>query len=71
MPFAVTINEQLRSVIAAGRRVSLSESDGPINGERAQNAESCATVRYGQQHRLSEQICRLFGCWRASPEVLY
>jgi len=45
VPFAVTINEQLRSVIAAGRRDSLSESDGPINGERAQTAQSCATVK--------------------------
>ena len=45
MPFAVTMNEQLRSVIAAGRRDSLSESDGPINGERAQTAQSRATVK--------------------------
>jgi hypothetical protein len=46
VPFAVTINGgQLRTVIAAGRRVSLSESDGPINGERAQTAEICATVK--------------------------
>ena len=45
MPFAVTINEQLGSVITVGRRISLSESDGPINGERAQTAESSATVK--------------------------
>jgi hypothetical protein len=43
VPFAATVKEQLRSVIAAGRRVSLPESDGPINGEREQTAESCAT----------------------------
>jgi len=45
VPFAVTTNEQLISVIAAGRRASLSESDGPINGERAQTVERCATVK--------------------------
>ena len=45
MPFADTVNEQLRYVIAAGRSDSLSESDGPINGERAQTAQSRATVK--------------------------
>ena len=52
MPFAVTIKEQLRYVIAAGRRVSLSESDGPINGERAQTAESCATVKWTSRREV-------------------